>query len=268
MPGSMRCQGPPGRLRYCISRSVIAQFSACRRAMTFIWRSNRAESAARSYFAVSRMRPSMPAGADSLPARCRRLDAGGLVVSRERSREHWTVHGSAPWTPGRARPGPVQLPGPCTTPPLARSASGQSRGKPVSCWSGARGRRGMADGTAAARGAGRAGAHPQRLPGAPLCNGRPRRPRRDAGAVTRQAPADPGWCRRHGDGSHAADRALAPAHGWLMADPAGRPPPRDHRVRLVLANDTWQAVGYLLADVRVVSAAQESLLTGHLGPDL
>jgi len=54
---------------------------------------------------------------------------------------------------------------------------------------------------------------------------------------------------------------------WRIG-PAGRPPPRDHRVRLVLANDTWQAVGYLLADVRVVSAAQESLLTGHLGPDL
>ena len=28
--------------------------------------------------------------------------------------------------------------------------------------------------------------------------------------------------------------------------PAGRYPPRDHRVRLVLENDEWQAVGYLL----------------------
>jgi endonuclease-8 len=54
---------------------------------------------------------------------------------------------------------------------------------------------------------------------------------------------------------------------WRIG-PTGRPPPRDHRVRLVLANDAWQAVGYLLADVRVVPAAQEGLLTGHLGPDL
>jgi len=50
--------------------------------------------------------------------------------------------------------------------------------------------------------------------------------------------------------------------------PAGRPPPRDHRVRLVLGNDTWQATGYLLSMVEVLPTSQEDRLVGHLGPDL
>ncbi|HEX9065901.1 MAG TPA: DNA-formamidopyrimidine glycosylase family protein [Streptosporangiaceae bacterium] len=45
-------------------------------------------------------------------------------------------------------------------------------------------------------------------------------------------------------------------------------PPRDHRVRLVLANRDWQAIGYLLGVVEVLSAAREEQAVGHLGPDL
>jgi endonuclease-8 len=49
---------------------------------------------------------------------------------------------------------------------------------------------------------------------------------------------------------------------------AGRPPPAGHRVRLVLGNDSWQAVGYQLGVVEVVRTAHEDRVTGHLGPDL
>ena len=38
--------------------------------------------------------------------------------------------------------------------------------------------------------------------------------------------------------------------------PASRYPPRDHRVRLVLANEDWQAVGYLLGVVEVLLTAR------------
>jgi endonuclease-8 len=50
--------------------------------------------------------------------------------------------------------------------------------------------------------------------------------------------------------------------------PAGRYPPRDHRVRLVLENAEWQAVGYLLGVVEVLPTAAEHRAVGHLGPDL
>jgi endonuclease-8 len=50
--------------------------------------------------------------------------------------------------------------------------------------------------------------------------------------------------------------------------PAGGPPPRDHRVRLVLANTGSQAVGYLLGIVEVLATAAEDRVVGHLGPDL
>lgn len=41
-----------------------------------------------------------------------------------------------------------------------------------------------------------------------------------------------------------------------------------HRIRLVLANDTWQAIGYQLGVVEVLPTEQEQRVTGHLGPDL
>jgi endonuclease-8 len=56
--------------------------------------------------------------------------------------------------------------------------------------------------------------------------------------------------------------------GWWRIRRAGGYPPRDHRVRLVLANEAWQAVGYLLGVVEVIPAAAERRALGHLGPDL
>ena len=49
---------------------------------------------------------------------------------------------------------------------------------------------------------------------------------------------------------------------------AGGAPPRDHRVRLVLANQDWQAAGSLLGVVEVLPTAREHQVVGHLGPDL
>jgi endonuclease-8 len=52
--------------------------------------------------------------------------------------------------------------------------------------------------------------------------------------------------------------------------PAGRPwsGGPDWQVRVVLANDDWQAVGYRLPVVDLVETAAEDQLVGHLGPDL
>jgi len=41
-----------------------------------------------------------------------------------------------------------------------------------------------------------------------------------------------------------------------------------HRIRLVLANDTWQAVGYQLGIVEILPTAREASVVGYLGPDL
>jgi endonuclease-8 len=46
------------------------------------------------------------------------------------------------------------------------------------------------------------------------------------------------------------------------------PVPRDHRVRLVLANSEWQAAGYSLGVVELLRTSQEDQAVGHLGPDL
>lgn len=43
---------------------------------------------------------------------------------------------------------------------------------------------------------------------------------------------------------------------------------RDHRIRLILANRDWQAVGWLLGIVEVVRTSREDAAVGHLGPDL
>jgi endonuclease-8 len=45
-------------------------------------------------------------------------------------------------------------------------------------------------------------------------------------------------------------------------------PRRDHRIRLILANDSWQAVGFLLGIVEVIRTSREDTAVGHLGPDL
>jgi endonuclease VIII len=43
---------------------------------------------------------------------------------------------------------------------------------------------------------------------------------------------------------------------------------RDHRIRVILANNEWQAVGSLLGIVEVVRTGREDAAVGHLGPDL
>src|ERR1700685_67646 len=42
----------------------------------------------------------------------------------------------------------------------------------------------------------------------------------------------------------------------------------DHRIRLVLGNEDWQAIGYQLGVVELIRTSEESQVTGHLGPDL
>ena len=52
---------------------------------------------------------------------------------------------------------------------------------------------------------------------------------------------------------------IRPASGYL---------PRDHRIRLVLGNDSRQALGYQLGIVEVLPTENEARVVGHLGPDL
>ncbi|SEL66912.1 DNA-formamidopyrimidine glycosylase family protein [Nonomuraea pusilla] len=54
---------------------------------------------------------------------------------------------------------------------------------------------------------------------------------------------------------------------WQIA-PAGRRLPPGDQVRLVLANEQWQAVGVRLGVVDLVGTGEEERLVGHLGPDL
>ncbi len=41
-----------------------------------------------------------------------------------------------------------------------------------------------------------------------------------------------------------------------------------HRIRLLLANEDWQAIGYQLSVVELIHSSEEAKVTGHLGPDL
>ena len=41
-----------------------------------------------------------------------------------------------------------------------------------------------------------------------------------------------------------------------------------HRIRLLLANEDWQAIGYQLGVVELIHSSEEAKVTGHLGPDL
>jgi endonuclease VIII len=54
---------------------------------------------------------------------------------------------------------------------------------------------------------------------------------------------------------------------WRISAAAGYPL-RDHRIRLVLANEQYQAVGQSLGIVEVLRTSRESTVVGHLGPDL
>jgi endonuclease-8 len=54
---------------------------------------------------------------------------------------------------------------------------------------------------------------------------------------------------------------------WRVS-PAANHQLRDYRIRLILANQQWQAVGSLLGIVEVIRTSQEDRVVGHLGPDL
>jgi formamidopyrimidine-DNA glycosylase len=68
------------------------------------------------------------------------------------------------------------------------------------------------------------------------------------------------------EGSLTVHTHLRMDGSWRIRRPAGRV--SSHRVRLVLGNDAWQAVGYQLGVVEVLRTAHEDRVTGHLGPDL
>ena len=54
---------------------------------------------------------------------------------------------------------------------------------------------------------------------------------------------------------------------WRIT-PASERLRESYRIRLILANAQWRAVGYQLGIVEVLPTAQEDRVTGHLGPDL
>jgi endonuclease-8 len=54
---------------------------------------------------------------------------------------------------------------------------------------------------------------------------------------------------------------------WRISANSGYPL-RDHRIRLILANQSWQAVGSLLGIVELIRTSKEAAAVGHLGPDL
>jgi DNA-formamidopyrimidine glycosylase len=56
--------------------------------------------------------------------------------------------------------------------------------------------------------------------------------------------------------------------GSWRVQPAADPVRENHRIRLILANDDYQAVGYQLGVVELIRTSDEARVTGHLGPDL
>ena len=50
--------------------------------------------------------------------------------------------------------------------------------------------------------------------------------------------------------------------------PAAEQIRESHRIRLLLANEDWQAIGYQLGVVELIRTREEARVTGHLGPDL
>jgi endonuclease VIII len=69
------------------------------------------------------------------------------------------------------------------------------------------------------------------------------------------------------DGGLTVHTHLRMDGSWRIR-PAGDYVPRDHRIRLVLANDGWQALGFQLGIVEVLRSEHEDRVVGHLGPDL
>lgn len=56
--------------------------------------------------------------------------------------------------------------------------------------------------------------------------------------------------------------------GSWRVRPAPEPLRDSHRIRLVLANDDWRAIGIQLGVVELIRTSEEAQVTGHLGPDL
>src|SRR5579862_2058445 len=56
--------------------------------------------------------------------------------------------------------------------------------------------------------------------------------------------------------------------GSWRVRPAAERMAESHRIRLVLANEAWQAIGYQLGVVELLRTSHEDQVTGHLGPDL
>jgi len=69
------------------------------------------------------------------------------------------------------------------------------------------------------------------------------------------------------DGGLTVHTHLRMDGSWRIR-PAGGYLPRDHRIRLVLGNESRQALGYQLGVVEVLPTRSEARAVGHLGPDL
>ncbi|HEY2507305.1 MAG TPA: DNA-formamidopyrimidine glycosylase family protein [Streptosporangiaceae bacterium] len=69
------------------------------------------------------------------------------------------------------------------------------------------------------------------------------------------------------DGDISVHTHLKMEGSWRIG-PANGFPLRDHRIRLVLANAHWQAVGSQLGIVELIRTSREASVVGHLGPDL
>jgi endonuclease VIII len=69
------------------------------------------------------------------------------------------------------------------------------------------------------------------------------------------------------DGDITVHTHLKMDGSWRIGPPVSYPL-RDHRIRVVLANAQWQAVGQQLGVVEVIRTSREDRVVGHLGPDL
>jgi endonuclease-8 len=69
------------------------------------------------------------------------------------------------------------------------------------------------------------------------------------------------------DGGLTVHTHLRMDGSWRIR-PTGGYLPRDHRIRLVLGNESRQALGYQLGVVEVLPTRSEARAVGHLGPDL
>jgi formamidopyrimidine-DNA glycosylase len=69
------------------------------------------------------------------------------------------------------------------------------------------------------------------------------------------------------DGGVTVHTHLRMDGSWRIR-PAAERVAESHRIRLILANDDWQAVGYQLGIVEILPTASEPGAVGHLGPDL